>query len=276
MSKRSKKTEEKCFAFTESKSKKETYSKITMDEKIDAVKEENNEQIGNVEEKLKSRDVYCFNVGDMGAKGIYDFLQVGVENGVMNENNARMMFSLNSSNKGKYKNIPTVAQNLNTFIGMREVIYKAGTSASNAHILVKLTEMYPEAGRIHFCFLNYGKWTSWKVIAPELSLKTIATIGVNATTKTNSLRRNDKIVKFNCVMGLKITLGGKESIEAGTITEACRPMGDNIYTSAITKSGMIVDVIIKTDGKIIIENPSEGIKLNPADYFTINETWIRD
>lgn len=276
MSKRSKKTEEKCFAFTESKSKKETYDKTAIEEKIDAAKEDNNRKIEEAEGRLRSRDVYYFNAGDMGARGIYDFLQIGFENGVMNANNARMTFSLNESNRDKYKNIPPIAKNLGNFIGIREVAYKSGSSASNAHILVKLTEMYPEVGRIHFSFLNYGNWTEWKTISTDIKMSGSAIITSIAQAKMNNLKRDGKIISFNCVMATKTTIPGGRSGTVATLPEYFRPIGRNVEIRIITNNGIIASVIIQTNGEVILNNINESVAIQQSDYFIINEMWMKE
>ena len=64
-------------------------------------------------------------------------------------------------NNGEWKNIPSQMSE-GTVIGVREVVYK-----SHIHVLVKITEFYPIAGKQYFVFYNTGNWTEWKVITPS-------------------------------------------------------------------------------------------------------------
>ena len=69
----------------------------------------------------------------------------------------RSMFSWDSSTKSNFSNIPTVL-NLETgsVVGIREVYWR-----NSINILVKVTEMYPNYGREHWCFYNNGSWSAW-------------------------------------------------------------------------------------------------------------------
>ncbi len=69
----------------------------------------------------------------------------------------RSMFSFDSSTKSTFSNIPTVLNlEAGAVVGIREVYWR-----SSIHILVKVTEMYPNYGREHYCFCNNGTWSAW-------------------------------------------------------------------------------------------------------------------
>ena len=73
-----------------------------------------------------------------------------------------MYFSITDDNRSEYNNIPPQMPQSNTVIGCREVLRK-----SDIHVLIKITEMYPMAGRQYYNFYNVGNWDGWKVITPQ-------------------------------------------------------------------------------------------------------------
>lgn len=81
--------------------------------------------------------------------------------------NQKLRYSISSSNKSQYSNLPVAYNSISTAVGIRDVIYLGGSSDSNAHVLVKLTEAYPIAGRTHYNFLNDGTWSGWKSNTPQ-------------------------------------------------------------------------------------------------------------
>lgn len=63
---------------------------------------------------------------------------------------------------GSVKNIPPSVDTTKPFIGYREVFPKTVSSQGNAHVIVKLTEFYPNLGKEHWRLFNHGSWTMWE------------------------------------------------------------------------------------------------------------------
>ena len=66
---------------------------------------------------------------------------------------------MNNTWSGLNDEMKNVVNTSGGFMGYREVFWRNGN-----HILVRLTEMYPEPGRTWTNFYNYGKWSGWRTL----------------------------------------------------------------------------------------------------------------
>lgn len=73
------------------------------------------------------------------------------------------IFSINDQNRSQWKEIPTTLPASGTILGYREVFYMD----NSPHAMVKVTELFPVAGRQHFAFYNINAWSSWTSITPS-------------------------------------------------------------------------------------------------------------
>ena len=77
--------------------------------------------------------------------------------------NKSSYFSINDQNRSQWKEIPTTLPASGTILGYREVFYMD----NSPHAMVKVTELFPVAGRQHFAFYNINAWSSWTSITPS-------------------------------------------------------------------------------------------------------------
>lgn len=79
------------------------------------------------------------------------------------EVNRSSFFSINDDNRGEWKHIPSTFPESGTILGYREVFFMDNMP----HALIKVTELFPVAGRQHFAFYNISTWTKWSKITPS-------------------------------------------------------------------------------------------------------------
>lgn len=82
---------------------------------------------------------------------------------VQGQANRASYFSINDSNRSDWKHIPSTFPESGTILGYREVFFMDTTP----HALIKITELFPVAGRQHFAFYNIDTWTNWTSIRPS-------------------------------------------------------------------------------------------------------------
>lgn len=71
-------------------------------------------------------------------------------------------YSSEQLQSGNVTNIPPSVDKTQYFIGYREVFPKAVSPQGYAHVIVKLTEFYPNLGKEHWIFFNNGSWNMWE------------------------------------------------------------------------------------------------------------------
>lgn len=155
--------------------------------------------------------------------------------------NATAKWNWTSATKSNFGGIPDVLANVDTAVGIREVIW---TSSSN--IMVVVTEEYPEPGRKHYCFYNSGSWGSWyhttstryhkRDYIPLISSG--FTVAANGTYTLNNI--SDYFMYEICYYGWN---GDRQSVTLPTIGNVNVPLiisAANIGTLKIQKSGTTV------------------------------------
>lgn len=89
-----------------------------------------------------------------------NFYLISSDNGGPNK---ASYFSVNDANRNKWKNIPTTFPENGVILGYREVFFMD----ASPHALIKVTELFPVAGRQHFAFYNINSWSGWTALTPE-------------------------------------------------------------------------------------------------------------
>lgn len=101
---------------------------------------------------------------DAPAEGNFNknFLLVNLAN-AKSELNQSSYFMKNSSNKDGWSNFPTEewSRETTSVIGYREVLRRGPQ-----HLMIRITEMWPQPGRIWTNFYNSSTWRGWKSITP--------------------------------------------------------------------------------------------------------------
>ena len=77
--------------------------------------------------------------------------------------NQASYFVINEENKSEYQHIPTALASNSLVLGYREVFFMDSTP----HALIKVTELFPVAGRQHFAFYNVNSWSAWTTLTPS-------------------------------------------------------------------------------------------------------------
>lgn len=77
--------------------------------------------------------------------------------------NKASYFVINAENKDEYEHIPTALASSSLVLGYREVFFMD----TAPHALIKVTELFPVAGRQHFAFYNVNSWSKWTTITPS-------------------------------------------------------------------------------------------------------------
>ncbi len=70
----------------------------------------------------------------------------------------RAYFSVTAENATTWKNLPSGFMRGNVVIGVREVFWR-----NTAHVMVKVTELFPDYGKQYINLYNNGKWGQWIV-----------------------------------------------------------------------------------------------------------------
>ena len=73
-------------------------------------------------------------------------------------------YSSQQLKSGSVIDMPTGVDVEQPFIGYREVFPLHVSSAGGSHVMVKVTEFYPLAGREHYRFYNSNEWSSWRTV----------------------------------------------------------------------------------------------------------------
>lgn len=77
--------------------------------------------------------------------------------------NKASYFVINEENKSEYEHIPTAFASSSLVLGYREVFFMD----ASPHALIKVTELFPVAGRQHFAFYNVNSWSAWTTLTPS-------------------------------------------------------------------------------------------------------------
>ena len=77
--------------------------------------------------------------------------------------NKASYFVINEENKSEYEHIPTALASSSLVLGYREVFFMD----ASPHALIKVTELFPVAGRQHFAFYNVNSWSAWTTLTPS-------------------------------------------------------------------------------------------------------------
>lgn len=110
-----------------------------------------------------------------------DLLMIDTAN-ELSEKNKRAYFSITTDTVDQWKNIPDGMWRGNTVIGVREVFWRHDNSA-----MIKITELYPSAGKQYYNSWNSGKWREWSIISDDKNERHI--LG-NGDKIGNSFKRN--------------------------------------------------------------------------------------
>lgn len=86
-----------------------------------------------------------------------DLLMIDTEN-ELSEKNKRAYFSVTNENVTTWKNLPGGFMRGNVVMGVREVFWR-----NTVHVMVKVTELFPDYGKQYINLFNNGKWGEWVV-----------------------------------------------------------------------------------------------------------------
>lgn len=140
----------------------------------------------------------------------------------------RWYFGYTAETVSSFTNVPTGMSKTRTVLGYREVYWR-----DDQHILVVVTEQWPNVGRKHYNFYNAGSWDGWSSDPADGAVRlTIVPASVNYTVKRGWAFRTGNIVTFSVALETTVQISAGTAIfrfDEGSTKRP--PTVDNTVTS---------------------------------------------